>query len=225
MTALTLATALACALASGALFAFSNRGCGAARRCGLAREVGLVGARELGAALGLLPVLLAAEGGEVEEGSRSRRSTRRRGRKSEYVWKTRSPSRRKQLVPGMSNGGSDSSHAPGAVAVVVLDRLHSGVERDVEVVVEVAAVRRVPGERPALLGLVALDLLERGARDVGERVSRTSRCSRRPSATSSAPAVQLGQPSSQSGWNMKWPTISWWRPSNRSSRPTSPSGH
>jgi len=40
---------------------------------------------------------------------------------------------------------------------------------------------------------------------------------------SSAPAEQLGQPSFHSGSNMKWPTISWLRPSNRSARPTRPS--
>ena len=39
-------------------------------------------------------------------------------------------------------------------------------------------------------------------------VSRVCRCSRRPADISIAPAVQLGQPSSQSGSNMKWPTTS-----------------
>ena len=35
-------------------------------------------------------------------------------------------------------------------------------------------------------------------------VSRMLRCSMKPGDTSSVPAVQLGHPSSQSGWNMKW---------------------
>src|SRR5262249_61929787 len=43
------------------------------------------------------------------------------------------------------------------------------VDGDAEVVVEVAAMRRVPGHVPALLGLVALELLERRARDEHER--------------------------------------------------------
>ena len=38
-----------------------------------------------------------------------------------------------------------------------------------EVVVEVAAERRVPRERPAALALVALELVERRARHHGER--------------------------------------------------------
>jgi hypothetical protein len=45
-----------------------------------------------------------------------------------------------------------------------------------------------------------------------------------PGDTSDTPAVQLGQPSSQSGWNMKWYTISCGRPSNRSSRLCLPVG-
>ena len=35
-------------------------------------------------------------------------------------------------------------------------------------------------------------------------VSRVWRWSRKPRFSSSVPAVQLGQPSSHSGWNMKW---------------------
>ena len=64
-----------------------------------------------------------------------------------------------------------------------------------------------------------------GARDTYTSVvSRVWRCSRSPSDISSAPAVQLGQPSSHSGSNMKWLTISWRRPSNRSSSDAGPSG-
>jgi hypothetical protein len=54
-------------------------------------------------------------------------------------------------------------------AEVVFDRCDGLVLRDVEVVVEVAAVRRVPRERPAPLGLVPLDLVERRARHVRQR--------------------------------------------------------
>ena len=55
-------------------------------------------------------------------------------------------------------------------------------------------------------------------------VSRAWRCSKKPADSSSVPAVQLGQPSSQLGSNMKWTTMSWRRPSNRSSSVASPSG-
>ena len=55
-------------------------------------------------------------------------------------------------------------------------------------------------------------------------MSRVWRWRSSPSDISSAPAEQLGQPSSHSGSNMKWPTMSWSRPSNRSSSPTLPSG-
>src|SRR5215203_4890507 len=57
----------------------------------------------------------------------------------------------------------------GGAPVVVLGGHHGLVHRDVEVVVEVAAERGVPGEGPALLAPVGLDLLQRRAGDHGER--------------------------------------------------------
>jgi hypothetical protein len=53
--------------------------------------------------------------------------------------------------------------------VVVLGRHDRLVQRDAEVVVEIAAVGGVPGDGPALLRLVALELLYRRAGHVGER--------------------------------------------------------
>src|SRR5207302_4110839 len=57
----------------------------------------------------------------------------------------------------------------GLGSVVVLHRGDGLVERDLEVVVEVTGVGRIPGERPALARLVRLDLRQRSARDHGER--------------------------------------------------------
>ena len=51
-------------------------------------EVGRGGAGVVGAALRLLPLLLAAERGEVEEVVGAAGHSRRRGRTCEYVWKT-----------------------------------------------------------------------------------------------------------------------------------------
>ena len=188
--------------------------------------------RGLHAPLRLLPLLLAAERGQVEAVVASRPSSRAPRPNIEYVWKIRSPSRRKQLEPGCSNGCSPRRRRPcprvvlGLRAVVVLQRRDRLVERDVEVVVEVAAVGGVPtGTSSRLLGLVALDLLQRRARDVRQRrVARVPGGRAGRVTSSSAPAVQPGQPFSHSGSNMKCPTISCRRPSNRSSSVTLPSG-
>ena len=55
-------------------------------------------------------------------------------------------------------------------------------------------------------------------------VSRIATCSISPSDISSVPAVQLGQPFSHSGSNMKCVRISCSRPSKSSSSDLSPSG-
>src|SRR5580692_2563598 len=51
------------------------------------------------------------------------------------------------------------------IAVVVLDTALFTVKGDVEVVVELGAVRRIPGKRPAHALAKGLDLLKRRARD------------------------------------------------------------
>ena len=79
------------------------------------------------------------------------------------MWKTSSPLAQEEARPG------HLARLALVGAEVVDGRLDRRVHRDVEVVVEVGAVGRVPGERPALLGLVALDLLDRRARDLDER--------------------------------------------------------
>ena len=62
-----------------------------------------------------------------------------------------------------------------------------------------------------------------GARDTATSVVFRT-CSCRSLPIPSAADEQLGQPWSQSGPNMKWCMTSCGRPSNRSSRPTVPSG-
>ena len=90
----------------------------------------------------------------------------------EYVWKTRPSTCRKQLRPGISNGWSPRRLVAhrlelGLGPVVVRSRPDGLVDRDAEVVVEVAAVRRVPGDVPAPLRLVPLQLLQRRPRHHG----------------------------------------------------------
>lgn len=96
----------------------------------------------------------------------------------------------------------------GCSLSIVLDRRDGLVQRDVEVVVEVASVGGIPGERPALARLVRFDLGRRRAGDVDQRGIPGVQVARSPSELSSAPAEQLEQPSSQSGENMKWLTMS-----------------
>ena len=142
---------------------------------------------------------------------------------TEYVWNTRSSTRRKQLRPGFSTPLPAEQPTRGLVLllgpVVVLDRRDGLVERDVEVVVEVGAERRVPRERPAPFLPCTRSIFAIGARETSrERGVTRVQVLEQPSDISSAPAVQLGQPSSQLGSNMKWTTMSCRRPSNRSSR-------
>src|ERR1700755_2347616 len=116
--------------------------------CGEVRDVA---ALEVGAALGLLPLLLAPERAEVEEVVRAAELLHAAGERRVGV----------EDAVAVAQEAADARRlhrvlaALRRLAVVVLDRRHGGVERDVEVVVEVAAVRRVPAERPAALGLVA----------------------------------------------------------------------
>ena len=196
-------------------------------RAALAREVGRRGARAVRAALRLLPVLLAPERGEVEEVVRAA-GRLRAARVGRVGVEDAVVVAQEEAVPGISTGCVElRARRLGSAGAVVVRRAASTdvVDGDAEVVVEVAAVRRVPGERPAL------------ASPSSARASPAARARRRrawcraragarsrPADISSAPAEQLGQPSSHSGSNMKWPTISCARPSNRSSRPTSPSG-
>jgi hypothetical protein len=70
-----------------------------------------------------------------------------------------------QHPPRAATGGRDLV----AAAVVDLERRDGLVDRGVEVVVEVAAERRVPREVPALAHPVVVELRERCARDGRER--------------------------------------------------------
>ncbi len=86
----------------------------------------------------------------------------------------------------------------GLGAVVEHDRSDRLVERDVEVVVEVAAVGGVPRERPPLARFVVLDLGDRRARDVDERgvadvemLEESARHLVRSRGTARAPVVPL----------------------------------
>ena len=94
------------------------------RNTQLLREIRLVGPDRIGATGRQLPVLLAAEGGEVEEVVRAAgglQAARVLGvgvehpsvdssprAYCEYVWNTRPSTCRKQLRPGISNGCSES---------------------------------------------------------------------------------------------------------------------
>src|SRR5260221_6198498 len=128
------------------------------------REVGNRATRVVGAALRLLPVLLATERGLVEEvvgAARRLRAARERRVGVEHVV----ADAEEATLPGLLarfTGHEESRLAAlfvlGLRPVVVFDRRDRLVERDVEVVVEVAAERRIPGERPTPLGLVDLDL-------------------------------------------------------------------
>ena len=87
------------------------------------------------------------------------------------MWKTLFPSRRKTLRPCDSPCVNQArpSQEFRLAEVVVLDRRHRFVVGDVEVVVEIAARRRVPREAPAHAPLVRRELRERRARDDRER--------------------------------------------------------
>src|SRR4051812_41187434 len=123
----------------------------------LAGEVGLWGARALGPALRLLPVLLAPERGEVEEVVRAAgrlepaRVLRVGVEDAVLDAQERAPARHLVRLSGPVG-------LVGDVAVVVLARPLRRVDGHAEVVVEVAAVGRVPGEVfPALLRLPRLE--------------------------------------------------------------------
>lgn len=110
----------------------------------------------------------------------------------------------------------------GAVPVVVLDGSDRLVRRDVEVVVEFAAERGIPGMVEPMRVLNA-SILSMGARETRtSEVSRACRWARWPMP--SIRTEQTLQPSSQLGSNMAWYTISCRRPSKRSSRLALPAG-
>src|SRR5215208_2092895 len=139
------------------------------------REVGLRGAGGFGAALRLLPLLLAAERGQVQLVVRAACHLRAAGvrgvRVEDAVVDAQEAARAGHLDRLLVLGEERGSALLVLLRrpVVVFHRRDRLVERDVEVVVEVAPVRRVPRERPTLLRFVALDLLERRAGDVGQR--------------------------------------------------------
>ena len=106
----------------------------------------------------------------------------------------------KTLRPGASSLGNF------AVRVIVVDLRRPSRpwrERDVEVVVEVAAERRHPFEFPAHALLVGLDLGERRARHHHQRDVALGEMNRRRRRNDRPGYEQLGQPASQPGPSMK----------------------
>src|SRR3954453_4422676 len=130
-----------------------------------AREVGDVPSGGVGATLRLLPVLLAAERGQVEEGGRPAGPLRAAGEGGVRV-EHLAVHGEERADARLFGGAVERPAEPGrrqlvTRSVVELHGSDGGVEADVEVVVEVAAVRRVPREGPAPLRLVALELGQR----------------------------------------------------------------
>src|SRR5215207_9322024 len=129
-------------------------------------EVRPAGVGGLGAALGLLPVLLAAEGGEVEEVVRPAGRLEPPGVLGVGVehppvdlQEARPARHLERLVV------REEVAAPrlvlGPVAEVVPVRRDALVDRHAVVVVERATERRVPGDVPPAQGLPALQLVQR----------------------------------------------------------------
>src|SRR5258706_11986317 len=135
-------------------------------------EVGLRGAGVRGAALGLFPLFLAPERGEVEEVVRATQhlgAARVDGIGVEH----RVAIEQEHAVTGLLRR---SLPHPSQImllklvqrAVIPHHRSDRCVDGHVVVVVEVATERRALRKRPTLLGLVALNLAERTARAADE---------------------------------------------------------
>src|SRR6266851_5314975 len=125
-----------------------------------------------GAALRLLPLLLAAQGRDVQDGVRAAEllgAAAEGGVGVEHrVAVAQEAADAGLLGRPVQDPGQAGLLQLGLVAVVEHHRPDRGVDADVEVVVEVAAERRVPGEIPALARLVRRDLRLRSPGDCGE---------------------------------------------------------
>src|SRR5947207_3897361 len=124
------------------------------------------------AALGLLPLFLPAQGGEVEEvvgaagGLEAAGVLRVRVEHTAVGLEEAAPARQLERLVRLEEVRPHGL-VLGPRAVVVLVRRDRLVDRDPEVVVEIGPERRVPGDVPTLLRLPPLQLLQRRARHHG----------------------------------------------------------
>jgi len=82
----------------------------------------------------------------------------------EYVWNS-SNAEAKENTEAVAFAFAQIAAGHRFRFVVVFQRSHIGIERDVEVIVEIAPERRPPGKVPASAGFVSIELGQRGARD------------------------------------------------------------
>src|SRR6266496_4371550 len=136
------------------------------------REVGRCRPCRLAAALGLLPLFLSAQGGEVEEvigaagGLEAAGILRVRVEHTAVGLEEAAPARQLERLVRLEEVRPHGLEFDPR-AVVVLARRNRLVDRDPEVVVEVGPERRVPGDAPTLLRLPPLEFRQRGARHHG----------------------------------------------------------
>ena len=139
---------------------------------GSAGEVGGGSVQGAGPAFWLFPLFLAAQGGHVQDAVSAAGlfGAGAEGRVGmENLVAVSEEAAESGLLTRLIDDESEAGCAKLAlVPVIEHDRGDGGVERDVEVVVEVTAVGRVPGEVPAFAGFVDGDLAEWRARDGGE---------------------------------------------------------